>query len=100
SIPRELATAPFVRRCRRFLSSLPPGAALISEASQTLTPESPSLSVRAAELVKDLRALAYDHVELVALEAQRAASSLATMLCAAVVISIRCVTAWLALVAG
>jgi hypothetical protein len=54
-------------------------AALISK-RHTLTPESPSLSVRAAELVKDLRALAYDHVELSRLK-RSAAGSLATMLC-------------------
>jgi hypothetical protein len=44
--------------------------------------------------------LASDHLELAALEAQRAAIGLTKMLSAAVVVSILVVSAWLALVAG
>lgn len=60
----------------------------------------PSLASRAGMLVRDVRDLACDHLELAALEAQRAGQSLTKMLTAAVVISILVVSAWLALVSG
>lgn len=60
----------------------------------------PSLSRRAGVLLRDVRDLACDHLELAALEAQRAAMGLTKMLTAAVVVSILLVSAWLALVAG
>jgi hypothetical protein len=60
----------------------------------------PSLASRAGMLVRDVRDLALDHLELAALEAQRAVYGLTKMLTAAVVISILVVSAWLALVSG
>lgn len=60
----------------------------------------PSLATRAGMLVRDVRDLACDHLELAALEAQRAGQGLTKMLTAAVVISILVVSAWLALVSG
>lgn len=60
----------------------------------------PSLAQRAGTLLRDVRNLACDHLELAALEAQRAAIGLTKMLSAAVVVSILLVSAWLALVAG
>jgi len=63
-------------------------------------PEAPSLALRAKALVRDVRDLFCDHLELAALEARRAGAGFAKMLCAAVVISILWVSAWLALVAG
>ena len=63
-------------------------------------PEPPSFGRRAGTLVRDMRDVACDHLELAALEAQRAWLSLTRMLCAAVVISILVVSSWLALIAG
>ena len=63
-------------------------------------PEAPSLALRARALVRDVRNLFCDHLELAALEARRAGAGFAKMVCAAVVISILLVSAWLALVAG
>jgi len=63
-------------------------------------PEAPSLALRARALIRDVRDLFCDHLELVALEARRAGAGFAKMVCAAVVISILFVSAWLALVAG
>lgn len=60
----------------------------------------PTLATRAGMLVRDVRDLACDHLELAALEAQRAGQGLTKMLTAAVVISILVVSAWLALVSG
>ena len=51
-------------------------------------------------LLRETRELARDHLELAALEAQRASATLTRLLVAAVVISILVVSAWLALVAG
>jgi hypothetical protein len=51
-------------------------------------------------LLRDVRDLACDHLELATLEAQRALSGLTKVLTAAVVVSILVVSAWLALVAG
>lgn len=62
--------------------------------------DGPSLARRATTLARDIRDLACDHLELAALEAQRAAIGLAKVLSAAVLISILVVSAWLALVAG
>lgn len=60
----------------------------------------PTLAQRAGLLLRDVRDLACDHLELAALDAQRAAIGLTKMLSAAVVIAILVVSAWLALVAG
>src|SRR5262249_44811789 len=62
--------------------------------------ETPSLGRHAAALAREVVNLAYDHLELAALEARRAATSLARMLSAAVVVSLLVTTAWLALVAS
>ena len=51
-------------------------------------------------LLRETRELARDHLELAALEAQRASATLTRMLVAAVVISVLVVSAWLAVVAG
>ena len=63
-------------------------------------PEAPSLALRARALVRDVRDLFCDHLELAALEARRAGAGFAKMVCAAVVVSILWVSAWLALVAA
>ena len=63
-------------------------------------PTPPSLALRVRALLRDVRDLTCDHLELAALEARRAGSGFARMVCAAVVISILLVTAWLALLAG
>ena len=60
----------------------------------------PTLVQRAGTLLRDVRDLACDHLELAALDAQRAAIGLTKMLSAAVVVAILVVSAWLALVAG
>ena len=60
----------------------------------------PSLSTRVGALARDVGNIVRDHLELAALEAQRAAVSLAKVLSAAVVISILVVTAWLSFVAS
>ena len=70
------------------------------ETSQTEFSASPSLSLRARTLIRDVRDLVCDHLELAALEARRAGAGFARMVCAAVVISILWVSAWLALLAG
>jgi uncharacterized membrane protein YqjE len=70
------------------------------ETSQMEIPQPPSLALRAKMLLRDVRDLVCDHVELAALEARRAGAGFARMVCAAVVISILWVSAWLALVAG
>ena len=58
------------------------------------------LTTRVTALVRDLRDLAHDHLELAALEAQRAAMGLAKLLSAAVVVSVLVASAWIALVAA
>jgi len=63
-------------------------------------PAPPSLALRARTLIRDVRDLLCDHLELAALEARRAGEVFARMVCAAVVISILWVSAWLALLAG
>lgn len=60
----------------------------------------PSLATRVGNLAREFRDVASDHIELAVLEAQRAGIGLAKMLCAAVIVSILLVTAWLALVAS
>jgi len=70
------------------------------EAPEMDIPTPPSLTLRVQALLRDMRDLACDHLELAALEARRAGSGFARMVCAAVVISILWVTAWLALLAG
>lgn len=59
-----------------------------------------SLASRVRALVIETRELARDHLELAALEAQRATATLTRMLVAAVIISVLVISAWLALVAG
>jgi hypothetical protein len=63
-------------------------------------PAKPSLATRITTLVRDVGNLARDHLELAALEAQRAAIGLTKVLSAAVVVSILVVTAWLSFVAS
>jgi len=64
------------------------------------TPPAPGIVDRFLQTVRDARRLAYDHLELAALEAQRAADGLVRILCGAIVISVLVVTAWMALVAA
>src|SRR4051812_15556266 len=73
-------------------------ATTFSNATQQTT--QPSLSTRISALARDVGNIVRDHLELAALEAQRAAVSLAKVLSAAVVISILVVTAWLSFVAS
>lgn len=68
--------------------------------SASTTDLRPSLASRVDTLVRDAGNLARDHLELAALEAQRAAIGLTKVLVAAVVVSILAVTAWLTLVAS
>jgi len=63
-------------------------------------PEAASLAFRAKALLRGVRDLLSDHLDLAALEARRAGTGLVKMVCAGVVISILWVTAWLALVAA
>ena len=60
----------------------------------------PSIANRVTELVRDAGNLARDHLELAALEAQRAAVGLTKVLTAAVVVSILVVTSWMSFVAS
>ena len=67
--------------------------------ASTVTPTTPRpLTQRIVTLVGDARELLCDHLELAALEARRAGAGLVRTLCAAVVISLLAVTAWLAFV--
>lgn len=59
-----------------------------------------SLVSRFRALFEETRELARDHLELAALEAQRATATLTRILVAAVVISILVISAWIALVTG
>jgi uncharacterized membrane protein YqjE len=68
--------------------------------STAAPPSPPTLTQRIVTLVADTRELLCDHLELAALEARRAGVGLVRTLCAAVVISLLVVTAWLALVAA
>jgi uncharacterized membrane protein YqjE len=76
------------------------GAPVTIDTSQPEAPAPPSLALRAKTLIRDVRDLVCDHLELAALEARRAGGTFARMVCAAVVISILWVSAWLALLAG
>ena len=76
------------------------GALVTIDTSQTETPVSPSLALRARALIRDVRDLVCDHLELAALEARRAGEGFVRIVCAAVVITILWVSAWLALIAG
>ncbi len=60
----------------------------------------PSLADRVRMLSRDVVEVAADHLELGILELQRAANSLVKVLCAAVVVAILLVTAWLTLLAS
>jgi len=60
----------------------------------------PSLSHRVAALADDFGSLVREHLELAAVEANRAAIGLTKILTAAVVVSILAVTAWLTFVAS
>ena len=69
--------------------------------SPTIAPPTPPpLTQRIVALISDTRELLCDHLELAALEARMAGVGLVRTLCAAVVISLLAVTAWLALVAA
>ena len=92
---RLAAAAPFSQRIPSFA-----GAAVSIDSSQTEIPAPPSLALRAKALIGDVRDLVCDHLELATLEARRAGAGFARMVCAAVVISILWVSAWLALLAG
>ena len=70
------------------------------DTSQSEYTAPPSLALRVRTLLRDVRELVCDHLELAALEARRAGGTFARMVCAAVVISILWVSAWLALLAG
>jgi uncharacterized membrane protein YqjE len=70
------------------------------DSSTVAPPSPPPLTQRIVTLVADTRELLCDHLELAALEARRAGVGLVRTLCAAVVISLLVVTAWLALVAA
>jgi uncharacterized membrane protein YqjE len=63
-------------------------------------PPIPGIADRLLQTMNDARRLVVDHLELAALEAQRAADGLVKILCAAIVVSLLIVTAWMALVAG
>jgi len=63
-------------------------------------PEAPSLALRVKALARGVRDLVSDHLELAALEARRAGAGFLKMVCAAVVIAILWVSAWLALLAA
>jgi len=60
----------------------------------------PGLVASALAVLRDMRSLGADHLELIALEAQRASFGVVKILCAAIVVSILVVTAWIALIAG
>jgi uncharacterized membrane protein YqjE len=61
-------------------------------------PSQPSLASRVTTLARDTGNLVRDHLELAALEAQRAAISIAKVLSAAVIVSLLVITAWLTFV--
>ena len=63
-------------------------------------PPIPGIADRLLKAMNDARRLAVDHFELATLEAQRAAHGLVRVLCAAIVVSLLIVTAWMALVAS
>ncbi len=60
----------------------------------------PGIVDRLLKTARDARLLAYDHLELAALEVQHAADNLVRILCGGVVISVLLVTAWIGLVAA
>ncbi|MBK9606829.1 MAG: phage holin family protein [Betaproteobacteria bacterium] len=60
----------------------------------------PGLLDNAQALWHDLRGLAHDHLQLAALETQRAGKSLVTMIASAVAAGLLLVTAWLGLMAA
>ncbi len=60
----------------------------------------PGLVASSLAVLRDIRNLASDHLELIALEAQRASLGLIKILCAAIVVSILVVTTWIALIAS
>ena len=66
----------------------------------TAAPPLPGFFERVAQTARDARRLVYDHLELAALEAQRAADGFVRVLVASVVVAILTVSAWMALVAG
>ena len=101
-------TASFCHRCPMmnrtsialWAASNPPGPKMSIPNPLSAPPQAPTLASRTITLIRDVRDLASDHLELVALEAQRAGLGLIKMVIAAVVISILVVSAWLAIVAG
>jgi uncharacterized membrane protein YqjE len=60
----------------------------------------PGIVDRLLATANDARRLAVDHLELVTLEAQRAAGGLVRVLCVGIIASLLVVTAWMALVAS
>ena len=69
-------------------------------AAAAAPPPLPGLLERFAQTARDARRLVYDHLELAALEAQRAADGFVRVLVGSVVVAILVVSAWMALVAG
>jgi len=63
-------------------------------------PPAPGLFESLMQTVRDARRLCYDHLELAALDAQRAADTAIKILSGAIFVSVLLVTAWMALVAG
>jgi uncharacterized membrane protein YqjE len=90
------------RAVASFFGADPPiaGAPVTIDATQPDPLAPSSLATRARTLANDLRDLVSDHLELAALEARRAGEGFARVVCAAVVVSILWVSAWLALLAG
>lgn len=66
----------------------------------TAAPHDPGFLENASGLWDDLRGLAHDHLQLAALETQRAGKSLVDMVIYAVAAAILVVTAWLGLMAA
>src|SRR6476659_1080039 len=97
---RQIADARAPRAASSFAANPHGRGALVTMETQMEYPEAPSLALRARTLIRDVRDLFCDHLELAALEARRAGAGFAKMVCAAVVMSILFVSAWLALVAG
>jgi len=69
-------------------------------AAATAAPPAPGLLERFAQTARDARRLAFDHLELAALEAQRAADGFVRVLVGSLVVAILAVSAWMALVVG
>jgi len=75
-------------------------AARAAAAAAAAPPPAPGLLERFAQTARDARRLVYDHLELAALEAQRAADGFVRVLVGSVVVAILVVSAWMAVVAA